>query len=189
MRLINIVFICLFIHFWAYHHCYQNLGSAYKDKKQYLILLRPTSNSNHSNPWQVTFTFGLHLCKFKKWDCSFIYHLNDSKWSKKFISTPRLLDFMILNLNLLILISDVRGRGRGPGYYPHESPPSVLSLMKCQNISCACPSIHLQYLLKIFSGTYHLLSIKGTAVNKTGGPCPPCPLRVCSLAKKMSMKV
>ena len=61
---------------------------------------------------------------------------------------------------------------------PSWSPPSVLSLMKCQNISCGCPSIHQQYLLKIFSGTYHLLST-----------CPPSPLRVYSLAKKMSMKV
>ena len=81
------------------------------------------------------------------------------------------------------------GERKEAGVLPSWSPPSVLSLMKCQNISCACPSIHLQYLFKIFSGTYHLLSTKGTAVNKTGGPCPPCPLRVYSLAKKMPMKV
>ena len=90
---------------------------------------------------------------------------------------------------------------------PSWSPPSVLSLMKCQNISCACPSIHLQYLLKIFSGTYHLLSTKDTRSQRVGhdwatelnwriqqwirqgGPRPPCPLRVYSLAKKMSMLV
>lgn len=73
MRLINIVLICLFIHFWAYHHCHQNLGSAYKDKEAIPDIAQVTSNSNYSNPWQVTFTFGLHLCKFKM---RLLFHLS-----------------------------------------------------------------------------------------------------------------
>lgn len=118
-----------------------------------MVVAQRVSRPFRSDLGHATSTLGLHLFKYKtKLDLMIrVIH-----------SPPRLSDYMILCLN--VLISEAQRQRKRLSYNPHAAP----QVMECQNISCACPFIRAsRHLLNILLSACYLLSTKARAVNKT----------------------